>query len=206
MSVEFSFDELKNITLQVKEDKKQKLMERVNLARNDAINHITQGCYEKMKASAEKGQNSADIYSFEWVTDKDIPFDSNDNKIIFDGGIRLLDLLKKDHKQFFDDLNKFFNKNENGRFHCGFRKEAIENKNKWFIYVSWAERKVYEEIKQEIKNDIKHINKRFQEKSKTYHDLSDARPTPFYHKTQYRDTRYNKEYSKDYVKEYKKKL
>lgn len=144
-----SFEELKNLTSQVKEDKKSKLMERVQLARNDAVSHITQGCYDKMKQSAINGHNSAVIYSFEWTQDVDALTDLHGNKVVFEGGIRLLDLIKKDNKQFFDDLNKFFNKNDNEKFHCGFRKENINNVNKWSIYVSWADKNI--DDKYEIK-------------------------------------------------------
>jgi hypothetical protein len=204
MTDEISFNELKNLTQQVKDEKKIKLMERVNLARKDAIQHITNGCYNKMKEAASNGQNSVDIYSFEWVNDKNSQYDSNNNKIIFEGDIRLLDLLKKNNKDFFRDLNAFFNKNDNEKFHCGFHKENIGNVSKWYIYVSWADRKNIESKNENVENNIRMINERDNDNNTTYKDLTGVKPY-FYSKKGHIKYDNNNDFKKN-VKEYKKNL
>ena len=143
MCDELSFDELTNITNQVKEERKLHLNERIAIARRVAIEHITINCYDKMKISASSGKDFSDIYSFNWTKNKTDAFDKDNNQIIFEGDIHLLDLIKKD-SLFFEDLSKFFNKKDNDKFFCGYRRETIDETSRWYIFVSWNE------IKKEI--------------------------------------------------------
>lgn len=136
---EISFDKLNEITNKVKEERKLKLYERVSLARKDAIEHIVIGSFEKMIESAKKGNSSSDIYSFEWIKDKENLVDVNGTKVVFDGNILLLDLIKKD-TEFFIELSNYFNKTNKNKFHCGYRKDIHDGISKWTIYVSWADK------------------------------------------------------------------
>jgi len=159
MSEGLSFDELTNITNQVKEERKLLLNERIAMARKAAIEHITIDCYEKMKVSASQGKDSSDIYSFNWTKEKSDRVDKNGNQIIFEGDIHLLDLIKKD-TLFFQELSKFFNKKDTDKFHCGYRKENTDGTSKWSIYVSWNE------IKKNI-GEIKKMNREEQDNRKS---------------------------------------
>ena len=138
-----SYDELKNITLQVREEKRQKHLERIKIGRDDAIKHITEGCFEKMKNAANNACDKTDIYSFTWVKDPDKTHDENGNKTIFEGHVRLLDLITKSNRDFINSLNIFFNKDGETKYHCGFyKKQDIETGiYSWNIFVSWSPRK-----------------------------------------------------------------
>lgn len=152
---ELTFEELTNITSKVREDKKGKYVEKFKLAREDAIKHITEGCYTKMADSAKKGFDKSFLYSFQWVDDKDARVDKNGTKTMFEGDIRLLDLMIKGREDFIKDLNYFFNKGEE-KYHCGFFKSNKDGEI-WHIYVSWgnvSEKKVVKKIKK-INNDNK---------------------------------------------------
>lgn len=134
-----TFEELINATNKTREDKASKNIERFKIAREDAIKHITEGCYDKMVNSANKGFNKTDIYSFQWVEDPKCTVDSKGNKIVFEGNVRLLDMLIKGREEFINDLNIFFNKDGKSKYHCGFYKKNIRttNESMWNIYVSW---------------------------------------------------------------------
>ena len=138
-----SYDELKNITSQVREEKRQKHLERIKIGKDDAINHITQGCFDKMTNAANNGLDKTDIYSFTWVKDPNDLHDENGNKTIFEGRVRLLDLITKSGPDFIDSLNKFFNKDGETKYHCGFYKKKDDNSGiySWCIFVSWSPRK-----------------------------------------------------------------
>lgn len=137
-----TFEELTTATNKIREEKINKNIERFKIAREDAKNHITEGCYEKMMNSANKGFNKTDIYSFLWESDPKAIVDSKGNKIIFEGNVRLLDILIKGKDEFINDLNNFFNKDGETKYHCGFYKKntTIPNESIWNIYVSWAVR------------------------------------------------------------------
>lgn len=134
-----TFEELINITSKVRENNDVKKLEKIKSAREDAIKHITESCYEKMVESAKKGRDKANLYSFQWVDDKESTHDKNGVQTIFGENIRLLDLITKDRIDFIKDLNSFFNKEGETKYKCGFFKN-INDKDKsetWIIYVSW---------------------------------------------------------------------
>lgn len=133
-----TFEELTNLTSKVRDDKKGKYMEKFKIGREDAIKHITEGCYQKMQESAKKGFDKAFLYSFQWVEDKDSIVDKNGVKTIFEGNIRLLDLMTKGKDEFIKDLNYFFNKGNEDKYHCGFFKNNKDKEEIWNIYVSWG--------------------------------------------------------------------
>jgi hypothetical protein len=138
-----SYDELKNITLQVREEKRQKHLERIKIGRDEAIKHITEGCFDKMTNAANNGLDKTDIYSFTWVKDPNETHDENGNKTIFEGHVRLLDLITKSNRDFISSLNNFFNKEGETKYHCGFYKKKDNETGiySWNIFVSWSLRK-----------------------------------------------------------------
>ena len=139
---DISFEQLIKTTEESRLLKNEQLVEKIKIARLEAINHITQNCFEKMKESASKGYDKAFIYDTHWVNDKEAEVDSNGNKRIFNG-IVLIDMLKKGYTDFMKDLNDFFNKDDEKKYSCGIYKMK-KNKNDieiWHIYVSWGKKK-----------------------------------------------------------------
>lgn len=128
-----SFEELKQSTSQVREEKKKQHSERIKLGSEDAIKHITQGCSEKMKESASKGFDRVVIYTVKWVKNPDDTHDEDGNKAIFEGNVRLSDLLTKSKNEFLSDLNIFFNGSGEQNYQCG----VFKGTDSWNIYVSW---------------------------------------------------------------------
>ena len=139
-----SYDELKNITSQVREEKRQKHLERIKIGRDEAIKHITTGCFDKMTNAANNGFDKIDIYSFNWVKDPNETHDENGNKTIFEGHVRLLDLITKSNRDFISSLNNFFNKDGETKYHSGFYKKKDNETGiySWNIFVSWSPRKL----------------------------------------------------------------
>jgi len=133
-------NELNKITEKAREEKRKNFIERIEKGRIDAIKHITEGCIEKMKDSAIKGFDRTNLYSFQWVQNRDDKVDSNGNKVMFEGNVRLLDLITKGKDEFLNDLNKFFNKDDDNKYHCGIFKKKNMNTNldTWYIFVSWS--------------------------------------------------------------------
>jgi len=136
----FSFEELQKLTHEIKEEKKIKFSDRIKIGRDDAINHITQGCYDKMKISASKGYDTAIIYSFSWVSDPEAKVDNNGNKTVFEGNVRLSDLINKDRENFIESLNKYFNNDGENNFHCYVKKNNFKGETVWTINVSWGKK------------------------------------------------------------------
>ncbi len=152
---DFNFEELITLTNESKANKNRLFTERLTRARNDAVLHITENAYDKMKESAKNGFSRATLYSFSWAKDPNSRVDENGVKIMFDGDIRLLDLINKDHNDFFNVLNAHFNK-DTDKFHCGVSK----NGNIWNIYVSWeTEEKRVESRKSNAKSKDKYVKK-----------------------------------------------
>ena len=158
-----TYEELNKLSSQVREEKKQKYIEKINIAKNDAINHITEGCFEKMTNAASNGFNKVDIYSFTWIEDPKELFDKYGNKTIFEGNIRLLDLITKSNKDFIDSLNNFFNKDGQSKYYCGvYKKKNNEDIYTWNVFVSWAPPNEYvkkeheDENSYEKKSDYEH--------------------------------------------------
>lgn len=139
MDNHITFEELTSITTKVREDKNNKYFERVKNGRADAIKHITENCYEKMAESAKKGYDKAYLYSFQWTPDKNDICDKNGVKTLFEGNIRLLDLITKGKTEFINDLNKFFNKDNENKYHCGVFYQNNNGSKIWNIYVSWSD-------------------------------------------------------------------
>jgi hypothetical protein len=134
----FSFEELQKLTNEKKEEKKTKFFDRIKIGTDDAIKHITQDCYDKMKISASKGYDTTIIYTFSWVSDPDAIVDNNGNKTVFEGNIRLLDLVNKDRINFIEALNKYFNNDGEDKFHCYIKKNIFKGESVWTINVSWG--------------------------------------------------------------------
>lgn len=140
MDTQPSYDELNTVTSQAREEKKKLHFERIKLGREDAIKHITEGCFEKMKDSANKGFDKTDFYSFSWVENPEDKCDKNGNKTVFEGNVRLLDLITKGKHDFIKALNMFFNTEGESKYHCGFYKKRNQTTNLdvWNIFVSWS--------------------------------------------------------------------
>ncbi len=151
----FNFEELISLTVESKENKNKLFNERLMKARSDAILHITENAYQKMKESATKGYSSSTLYSFSWVKDPNAKVDNNGVKTVFDGDIRLLDLITKDAENFFNELNYHFNRDNENKFHCGFNK----NGNTWNIFVSWNPNPIKETMNQKQNFNKKYIKK-----------------------------------------------
>lgn len=133
-----AFDEITKITEQVKKEKKTDFLKKIENGRIDAIKHITTNCKEKMLDSAKKGYDKTILYSFKWTDEKDASEDSDGNKTEFVDGVKLHDLIKKD-TNFIKELDSFFNKNGENKFHTGvFPKKDKKNILTWNIYVSWG--------------------------------------------------------------------
>lgn len=132
--VKVNFDELIQMSLEARELKTKERNERFMNGRKEAIKFITQECYEKMKSAALKGDDKAIIYSCSWVKNPDDTHDENGNQTVFDGNVRILDLLNKGRDDFFKDLTSFFNTDGENKYHCGFYKKL----DSWYIFVSWG--------------------------------------------------------------------
>lgn len=136
-----TIEQLISNTNKVKEENRKKEMERINIGRKEAIETIVKDCENKMLESSLEGFDKAILYSFEWVSDPKATTDSKGVKTVFGENVRLLDLIKKSKDEFIKDLNSFFNKDGETKFHCGFFRKMRENDNMpdiWNIYVSWA--------------------------------------------------------------------
>jgi len=134
-----SFEELTKITSQVRDEKKHKNNERIKKGLDDAVNHITTGSYEKMTESASKGYDRTLLYTAEWTKDKDAIHDEKGNKKMFEGNVRLFDLIDKGHIEFKTALDNFFNKDGSSRYHCFFKKKYNDGSfNSYNIFVSWG--------------------------------------------------------------------
>jgi len=134
-----SFEELTKITSQVRDEKKHKNNERIKKGLDDAVNHITTGSYEKMTESASKGYDRTLLYTAEWTKDKDAVHDEKGNKKMFEGNVRLFDLIDKGHIEFKTALDNFFNKDGSSRYHCFFKKKYNDGSfNSYNIFVSWG--------------------------------------------------------------------
>jgi hypothetical protein len=139
---DISFEQLVKITEESRLLKNQQLVEKIKKARIEAINHITQNCFEKMNESASKGFDKTFIYSTHWVSDRNSELDSNGNKRIFND-IVLIDILKKGYHDFIKDLNDFFNKDGDNKYSCGIyrkKKKTESDIEIWYIYVSWGKK------------------------------------------------------------------
>ena len=133
MENSITYEDLINITSKVREGNDSKKLERIKAAREDAIKHITESHLEKMVDSAKKGRDKANLYSFQWVEDKESTCDKNGVKTMFGDNIRLLDLITKDKIDFIKDLNTFINKGDETKYKCG----VFKKDDTWMIYVSW---------------------------------------------------------------------
>lgn len=165
---ELSFDELKNITLKVREEKKEKHIERIRLGKEDVIKHITEGCKQKMINAASNGLDRVDIYSFKWVKDPSQAYDEDGNKTVFDGNIRLLDLITKSKNDFIQSLNTFFNKDGEMKYHTGVYKKRYNEDGaySWNIFVSWASKKPI--FNKSLKDNSSTQNSQYFNKSKSF--------------------------------------
>lgn len=135
--------DLKSITKNARESRNVEFNNRITIGREDAILHITNNAVNLMKESAINGKDRAIIYTFNWVKSPTDTHDSDGNKTVFKGNIRLLDLVTKGKIDFLNDLNKYFNNfSENNEYHCGVYKTKD---NKWNIYVSWSDKPDREE-------------------------------------------------------------
>lgn len=134
-----SFEELTKITSQVRDEKKHKNNERIKKGLEDAVNHVTTRSYEKMAESASKGYDRTLLYTAEWTKDKDAMHDEKGNKKMFEGNVRLFDLIDKGHNEFKNALDNFFNKDGSSKYHCFFKKKYNDGSfHSYNIFVSWS--------------------------------------------------------------------
>lgn len=151
-----SFEELTKITSQVRDEKKHKNNERIKKGLDDAVNHITTGSYEKMTESASKGYDRTLLYTAEWTKDKDAIHDEKGNKKMFEGNVRLFDLIDKGHTEFKTALDNFFNKDGSSKYHCFFKKKYNDGSfHSYNIFVSWG---TPETGKKPFKKPINRVN------------------------------------------------
>lgn len=136
-----TFEQLNKITSEARKENYTKSVERISKGRTDAVKHITEGCVQKMIKASESGQDKAILYSFQWIEDPKEVFDANGVKTIFEGNVRLLDLMNKGKREFIQELNTFFNKDDKSKYHCGFFKSKDNDTNieSWNIFVSWSQ-------------------------------------------------------------------
>jgi hypothetical protein len=135
-----SFDELIKITSQVRDEKKNKNNERIRKGLIEAVNHITNGSYEKMTLSASKGYDRTLLYTATWTKDRDALYDNDGNKKMFGENVRLFDLIDKGHNEFKTELENFFNKDSNSKYNCFFKKKYNYDGSFrcYSIFVSWG--------------------------------------------------------------------
>ena len=139
MSTEMELEQTENVN--TFEDKRQKHFERIRIGLENAVNHITQGALEKVQQAETSGLKETDIYSFQWTLDPAQTHDDAGNQTIFEGHVRLLDLMFKSKHNFLKSLNSVFNKDGETKYHCAYEKRRDKESGKfgWYIYVSWAE-------------------------------------------------------------------
>jgi hypothetical protein len=138
-TISLSADKLNEISLNATKERREKNIERIRIGREDAINHITQGCEGQMLESANKGLTKTYIYSFKWTEDPKDTHDVNGNKTVFEGNVRLLDLINKGIHDFLKDLNSYFNKESENKYYCGVNRfREKDGTTSWNIYVSWG--------------------------------------------------------------------
>jgi hypothetical protein len=129
-----------------RDERKKKFFDRINLAYEEAVNHIVEGSSSKILEAESNGKDQAILYSFRWVENPDDEHDQLGNKTVFTGKVRLLDMLTKGKRQFMKLLNDYFNKDQpEQKYHCGvFKKRDFEtNKDTWYIFVSWSKREPF---------------------------------------------------------------
>lgn len=151
-----SFEELTKITEQVRNEKKNNNLERIKKGLHDAVIHITTGAYEKMSESAFKGYDRTVLYSAEWTEEKDAIFDSKGNKKIFEGNVRLFDLIDKGQNEFKNELENFFNKDGEKKYHCIIKKRYNESGNQTcYIFISWGALDELQKINKKTNNNMR---------------------------------------------------
>lgn len=117
--------------------KKAEFYNKINTARKEAIEVITNNAITKMLRSVKNGFNRTILYKYQWSPDRDSVYDPVGNRIIFGDGVRLSDLIRKGGKQFFRDLDDFFNKNGDQKYFTGIYPKKYDDVTIWNIYVSW---------------------------------------------------------------------
>lgn len=135
-----SADDLKQIALNAKKENREKNIERIRSGQTDAIKHIINGYQEKMLKSANNGETYTLLYTFGWVDDPTQSHDSNGNKTLFEGNVRIRDLiLFNKGRHFLKELTEQFNIDGENKYHCYIRKILEKDgTSSWNIYVSWA--------------------------------------------------------------------
>ncbi len=126
-----------------KREHRYKKIERYKKAYEEAINEIVKGSDIKITDAVFDNKDTAILYSFHYMKDKDAVYDSNGKKIIFGDNIHLLDMVTKGRDYFFRDLEKKFNKRGDNQNYCGVFKDINpngDNINRWNIFVSWRSR------------------------------------------------------------------
>jgi hypothetical protein len=123
--------------------KKAEFYNKINTARKHAIEVITNNAITKMLRSVKNGFNRTILYKYQWSPEPDAMYDPAGNRIIFGDGIRLSDLIRKGGKQFFRDLDDFFNKNGDQKYFTGIYPKKYDDVTIWNIYVSWNDEQNY---------------------------------------------------------------
>ena len=139
-SNKISFEQLTKITSQVRDEKKNKNVERIKEGLDDAVNHITKDAFKKMELSASNGYDRTLLYTAEWTKNKNAQTDDKGNQKIFGDNVRLFDLIDKGNNEFKAALDNFFNKDGNSKYNCFFKKKYHDgNFQAYNIFVSWGD-------------------------------------------------------------------
>jgi hypothetical protein len=132
------FEKVSKLTKDVKQSNVKIFQEKINIARNEAIEHIMINAPEKILLSANKGHSKCPIYIFNYEIDfNKSDNDSNGNKIIFNGNIHLSNLVTKGRSEFIENLRNVLNK-DGGNFDISIsQKKTNGNNTKYFIFAEW---------------------------------------------------------------------
>lgn len=159
------FEELKNITSKVNEEKQMKFNQDIENAKKEAIKYIVEGCNEKMKDSSLKGFDKSILFSAlilkkksdDKSKNKKIEFDSNNVKITFgEKSINILTIIFHDKEIFLNELNKEFNNDNQQNFNCYYSLKPKYNTEYQIlnIFVSWRQQDTKEQYKSKKNNNF----------------------------------------------------
>ncbi len=133
--------ERREYTADEKREHRMKNIQRYRAAYEEAIAEITKNADIKITDAVFENKDTAVLYTFHYMKEKDAQYDSNGKKIIFGDNIHLLDMVTKGRDYFFRELEKKFNKRgSERRTYCGVFKDINpngDNINRWNIFVSW---------------------------------------------------------------------
>jgi hypothetical protein len=158
------FEELKNITSKVNEEKQMKFNQDIENAKQEAIKYIVEGSSDKMKDSSLKGFDKSILYSGLIIKKKDdksknkkTEFDSNNVKITFgEKSINILTIIFHDKETFLNELNKEFNNENEQNFNCYYSLKPKYNTDYQIlnIFISWRQQDTREQYQSNKNNNF----------------------------------------------------